>query len=142
MGCGLSVPKMTESDIEDAVTIVAQMGPEPFLDAMEAQPDYNVVIGGRAYDPSPYVAFCMYHAKRSSRDTYRCTSWRLYSHGQSYGMRCFMRNTKERHCYGHNLWFVFLEFHQNESCARFPLQLPLTLDHSKLPISNLPFCVS
>jgi len=67
VGCGQSVPKLSESDIEDAVTIVAQMGPEPFLDAMEAQPDFNVVIGGRAYDPSPYVAFCIYHAKRSSR---------------------------------------------------------------------------
>jgi len=33
------------------------MGPEPFLDAMRANPDFNVMIGGRAYDPSPYVAY-------------------------------------------------------------------------------------
>ncbi|KAG0648042.1 hypothetical protein D0Z07_6078 [Hyphodiscus hymeniophilus] len=34
------------------------MGCEPFLDAMFGAPDFNVVVGGRAYDPSPYVAFC------------------------------------------------------------------------------------
>ena len=54
---------MTESDIEDAVTIVAQMGPEPFLDAMKEQPDFDVIIGGRAYDPSPYTAFAIHNAK-------------------------------------------------------------------------------
>lgn len=39
------------------------MGPEPFLDAMEAEPNFDIVIGGRAYDPSPYVAFSVFHAK-------------------------------------------------------------------------------
>ncbi|KAF2499545.1 hypothetical protein BU16DRAFT_603645 [Lophium mytilinum] len=62
-GCGLSVPKLTEDDIEKAVTVVAQMGPEPFLDAMNAEPDFDIVIGGRAYDPSPYTAFSIFHAK-------------------------------------------------------------------------------
>jgi hypothetical protein len=33
------------------------MGPEPYLDVMDAHPDYNVIVGGRSYDPSPYVAY-------------------------------------------------------------------------------------
>jgi hypothetical protein len=36
------------------------MGPEPFLDAMLANPDFNVIVGGRAYDPAPYVAYAAY----------------------------------------------------------------------------------
>jgi hypothetical protein len=53
--------------VEDAVTIVAQMGPEPFVQAMEAEPDFDIVIGGRAYDPSPYTAFCIFQANRLSK---------------------------------------------------------------------------
>jgi hypothetical protein len=68
-GCGLSVPSLTAENIENAVTIVAQMGPEPFLDAMNTHPDFDIVIGGRAYDPSPHVAFCMFHAYRISKIT-------------------------------------------------------------------------
>ncbi|RDW76936.1 hypothetical protein BP6252_04989 [Coleophoma cylindrospora] len=64
VGCGLSVPKLNMSDIEDAVTIVAQMGPEPFLDAMVAEPDFDIIIGGRSYDPSPYIAFAIHYAKQ------------------------------------------------------------------------------
>jgi hypothetical protein len=60
------VPPLTSSDIEDAVTIVAQMGPEPFVQAMEAESDFDIVIGGRAYDPSPYIAFCLFQALRQS----------------------------------------------------------------------------
>ena len=41
------------------------MGPEPFLDAMVANPDFDVIIGGRAYDPSPYVAFGAFHEMQS-----------------------------------------------------------------------------
>jgi hypothetical protein len=66
-GCGSEVPPLTTSDIEDAVTIVAQMGPEPFVQAMEAEPDFDIIIGGRAYDPSPYVAFCLFQASRQSQ---------------------------------------------------------------------------
>ena len=36
------------------------MGPEPFYDAMTASPDFNILVGGRAYDPSPYIAFAAY----------------------------------------------------------------------------------
>lgn len=38
------------------------MGAEPFLNAMAANPDFDIIIGGRAYDPSPYIAFASYHA--------------------------------------------------------------------------------
>ncbi|PTD11843.1 hypothetical protein FCULG_00005107 [Fusarium culmorum] len=41
------------------LTGFAQMGYEPFLDAMNANPDFDVIIGGRAYDPSPYAAYCI-----------------------------------------------------------------------------------
>ncbi|KAH6673862.1 hypothetical protein B0J14DRAFT_541615 [Halenospora varia] len=55
-GCGTSVPTLSEEDVNDAVTIVAQMGPEPFVDAMEAAKSFDIVIGGRSYDPSPYAS--------------------------------------------------------------------------------------
>ena len=45
--------------LDNAGPIVAQMGHEPFLDAMAAQADFNIIIGGRAYDPSPYIAYCV-----------------------------------------------------------------------------------
>jgi hypothetical protein len=61
-GCGTSVPTLTASDVEEAVTIVAQMGPEPIVQAMEAEPDFDIIVGSRAYDPSPYVAFCIFQA--------------------------------------------------------------------------------
>jgi hypothetical protein len=63
--CGKPVPALTGKDVEHTPRIVAQMGPEPFLDAMVANPDFNVIIGGRAYDPSPYIAFSAYHALKS-----------------------------------------------------------------------------
>ncbi|KAF2267780.1 hypothetical protein CC78DRAFT_47406 [Lojkania enalia] len=61
-GCGSAVPTLTSDDIESAPRIVAQMGPEPFLDVLRAHPDANVIVGGRAYDPAPYVAYAAYHA--------------------------------------------------------------------------------
>ncbi|KAK8039028.1 hypothetical protein PG993_007439 [Apiospora rasikravindrae] len=62
-GCGKFVPPLTETDIENATTIVSQLGPEPFLDAMEANPDFDVIVGGRAYDPAPYVAYAAHLMK-------------------------------------------------------------------------------
>lgn len=35
---------------------------------MEATPNFDVIIGGRAYDPAPYVAFSMYQLKRQYPD--------------------------------------------------------------------------
>ncbi|OTA58906.1 hypothetical protein K449DRAFT_415674 [Hypoxylon sp. EC38] len=59
-GCGSCVPPLTEEDIDASTRVVAQMGPEPFIDAMKATPDFDVIVGGRAYDPAPYVAYCAY----------------------------------------------------------------------------------
>ncbi|XDG08102.1 hypothetical protein ABKA04_007717 [Annulohypoxylon sp. FPYF3050] len=59
-GCGACVPPLTEEDIESSSCVVAQMGPEPFIDAMKATPDFDIIVGGRAYDPAPYVAYCSY----------------------------------------------------------------------------------
>ena len=56
--CG-PVPLLTEEDVDDAAAIVAQMGAEPFLRVFEEQPDVDVIVAGRAYDPAPYAALCM-----------------------------------------------------------------------------------
>jgi hypothetical protein len=56
--CGSAVPELIKSDIDDAATIVAQMGIEPWVKAMKEHPDFDIIIGGRCYDPAPYAAFC------------------------------------------------------------------------------------
>jgi hypothetical protein len=58
--CGGGVPKLTEHDITTSTRIVAQMGLEPYLKAMRENPDFDIIIGGRAYDPAPYAAFCLF----------------------------------------------------------------------------------
>ncbi|KAF9636558.1 hypothetical protein BFW01_g7454 [Lasiodiplodia theobromae] len=63
-GCGPCVPPLTEEDIDSARTIVGQMGPEPFIDAMTAHPDFDVIVGGRAYDPAPYIAYASFLSVR------------------------------------------------------------------------------
>lgn len=65
-GCGPCVPPLTEADILASPTIVGQIGPEPFVQAMAAHPDFDILISGRAYDPSPYVAFCAFRAFKKS----------------------------------------------------------------------------
>jgi hypothetical protein len=42
------------------------MGPEPYLQAMTGHPDFDIIIGGRAYDPAPYVAFCAFQVFKQS----------------------------------------------------------------------------
>lgn len=64
-GCGPSVPQLTSVMVERTPRIVAQMGPEPLLDAIVANPDYDVLIAGRAYDLAPFVAFTAYNALRA-----------------------------------------------------------------------------
>lgn len=61
-GCGPCVPPLTVEDVKASKTIVGQMGPEPYIRAMSTHPDFDIVIGGRTYDPAPYVAFSAYHA--------------------------------------------------------------------------------
>ncbi|KAK8086814.1 hypothetical protein PG994_001788 [Apiospora phragmitis] len=62
-GCGKSVPPLTENDVENSTMIMSQLGPEPFLDAMAANPDFDVIVGGRAYDPAPYFAYAAHLMK-------------------------------------------------------------------------------
>lgn len=57
------MPQLTQENIDQTVRIVAQMGPEPYLDAILANQDFDIIVGGRAYDPAPYVAFAAYHAR-------------------------------------------------------------------------------
>jgi hypothetical protein len=48
------VPKLSEKAIEASVRIVAQMGPEPLVQALEAGAE--IVLAGRAYDPAIFAA--------------------------------------------------------------------------------------
>ncbi|KAK3719613.1 hypothetical protein LTR37_004150 [Vermiconidia calcicola] len=59
--CGTGVYPLTNQDISSASRIVAQMGMQPFINAMHANPDFDIIIAGRSYDPAPYAAFCLYH---------------------------------------------------------------------------------
>lgn len=52
-----SAPDITGKDIEDTVHIVAQMGPEPVIRALDG--GAQVVLCGRAYDPSGFAAPAM-----------------------------------------------------------------------------------
>ncbi|CAK7224666.1 hypothetical protein SBRCBS47491_005627 [Sporothrix bragantina] len=60
-GCGPCVPALTPEALAETTVVVGQMGPEPFVEALAAHPDADVVLGGRAYDPSPYVAYCAHN---------------------------------------------------------------------------------
>jgi len=52
--CG-PIKDLTEQEIDEATVIVAQMGVESYLKAMEMNVD--VIISGRTYDPVPTAAF-------------------------------------------------------------------------------------
>jgi hypothetical protein len=49
--CG-PVEPLDEAEIDAATTIVAQMGAEPFLRALERHGDLDIIVSGRAYDPA------------------------------------------------------------------------------------------
>ena len=51
--CG-PVPPLTESVVDSCTHLVAQMGTEPFLYALNE--GYQVIVAGRAYDPAPFAA--------------------------------------------------------------------------------------
>jgi len=55
---GTSVPQLTEEVLAESSGIVAQMGCEPIIKALEE--GYQLIICGRAYDPAPFAAFCIY----------------------------------------------------------------------------------
>ncbi|KAH7155944.1 hypothetical protein EDB81DRAFT_644842 [Dactylonectria macrodidyma] len=52
-------PQLTEGEVTKAEAIVAQMGAEPFLKALENQ-DVDIIVAGRSYDPAPFAAFNMH----------------------------------------------------------------------------------
>ncbi|KAI5456067.1 hypothetical protein BGZ63DRAFT_468354 [Mariannaea sp. PMI_226] len=52
--CG-PVEALLPEAVDSAVDIVAQMGAEPFIKALEQDPD--IILGGRCYDPAPFAAF-------------------------------------------------------------------------------------
>ncbi|KAF9760804.1 hypothetical protein IL306_004114 [Fusarium sp. DS 682] len=54
--CG-PVEDLVPEVVDGAVDVVAQMGAEPFIKALEGNPD--IVLGGRCYDPAPFAAFCL-----------------------------------------------------------------------------------
>ncbi|MDD2491548.1 MAG: acyclic terpene utilization AtuA family protein [Bacteroidales bacterium] len=49
--------EITEADIDESVRIVAQMGEEPFIKALEG--GANVILAGRSYDPSVFSALAI-----------------------------------------------------------------------------------
>lgn len=51
---GASVPPLTRQALEETVGVVAQMGAEPVLKALEG--GAQLIICGRAYDPAPFAA--------------------------------------------------------------------------------------
>lgn len=49
--------ELTETDVDDSVRIVAQMGEEPFMEALDN--DAQVILAGRSYDPSVFAALAV-----------------------------------------------------------------------------------
>lgn len=56
---GLTVGELTPERIEKTTGIVAQMGHEPIVRALEQGAD--IIVCGRAYDPSPFAAVAVFH---------------------------------------------------------------------------------
>ena len=50
-------PQITAADVDESVRIVAQMGEEPFIKALEEGAD--VILAGRSYDPSVFAALAI-----------------------------------------------------------------------------------
>jgi hypothetical protein len=53
------VPPLDPREVEAATVVVAQMGAEPFLKALDESEGVDVVVSGRAYDPSPTAAMAI-----------------------------------------------------------------------------------
>jgi len=56
-----NIPSLSEELIKDTQSIVAQMGHEPIVEALRQGGD--IIVCGRAYDPSPFAAIGIYHGK-------------------------------------------------------------------------------
>lgn len=50
-------PEATREDIDESVRVVGQMGPEPYIKAIEEGAE--VIIGGRTYDPAVFSAIAI-----------------------------------------------------------------------------------
>jgi len=51
---GSNVPPLTETALDETTAVVAQMGIEPIIKALDTGAD--IIVCGRAYDPAPYAA--------------------------------------------------------------------------------------
>ncbi|KIW34301.1 uncharacterized protein PV07_01088 [Cladophialophora immunda] len=69
-GCGDEVTALTSEEIHATPRILAQMGPEPILNAMQSNPDFDILVAGRAYDPAIFVAFCAINSVKSSSSSF------------------------------------------------------------------------
>lgn len=56
-----SMKALTSEMIKETERIVAQMGHEPILEALQTGSD--IIVCGRAYDPSPFAAVGIFHGK-------------------------------------------------------------------------------
>ncbi|MPY17951.1 DUF1446 domain-containing protein [Paenibacillus glucanolyticus] len=56
-----NIPPLTSELINSTNSIVAQMGHEPIVEALKQGVD--IIVCGRAYDPSPFAAIGIYHGK-------------------------------------------------------------------------------
>ncbi|MGV2686581.1 acyclic terpene utilization AtuA family protein, partial [Clostridium perfringens] len=56
-----NIPPLTRELIDSTNSIVAQMGHEPIVEAL--QQGVDIIVCGRAYDPSPFAAIGIYHGK-------------------------------------------------------------------------------
>ncbi|KIW88414.1 uncharacterized protein Z519_10983 [Cladophialophora bantiana CBS 173.52] len=63
-------PALKEEDVLNAVAVVAQMGAEPFMKALE-DPEVDIIISGRSYDPAPFAAYSMH------RGVHRDPAWHM-----------------------------------------------------------------
>lgn len=65
--CG-PAPELSEEDLTNTIKVVAQIGAEPYLKVLKENPDVDIIIGGRSYDPSPFAALAVYHGFGVSGD--------------------------------------------------------------------------
>jgi len=53
------VPPLDPREIDAATVVVAQIGAEPFVKALDENEGVDVIVSGRAYDPSPTAAMAI-----------------------------------------------------------------------------------
>ena len=53
------VPPLDPREVDAATVVVAQMGAEPFVKALDEGEGVDVIVGGRSYDPSPTAAMAI-----------------------------------------------------------------------------------